>query len=152
MTKLLIRGLEVLVDDEDVAFVTQHKWYVAKRNYLFRYIGHSSNFKYLHHELLGATRHSHVDHINHNTLDNQRANLRICSISQNAMNRNKRPNTSSRFKGVSFYKRYKKWKARVKIDETEIWLGYFNDEINAAKAYNEAAKKYFGEFAQLNNI
>jgi len=68
------------------------------------------------------------------------------------MNRNKRPNTSSRFKGVSFYKRYKKWKARVKIDETEIWLGYFNDEINAAKAYNEAAKKYFGEFAQLNNI
>jgi hypothetical protein len=103
-----------------------------------------------------------VDHINGDPLDNRKENLRIVTNQQNSWNSrgaksfNGKP-TSSRFKGVSRkickYKgkpRYKYWVAKIGVDGTDVTLGHFKDEEEAAKAYDEAAKKYFGEYARLN--
>lgn len=68
------------------------------------------------------------------------------------MNRKKNKNDSSKFKGVSWHKRNKKWAVRIQKDKIRTHLGYFNSEIEAAKCYNRAAKDLFGEFANLNKI
>ncbi|MGD9110451.1 MAG: AP2 domain-containing protein [Phycisphaerales bacterium] len=92
-----------------------------------------------------------VDHINCNALDNRRANLRIVTRMQNAKNRSKsKKKCSSIYKGVSWNKSSKKWCALIRANHKPIYLGYFDDEIEAAKAYDAAAKKYHKEFACLN--
>lgn len=91
-----------------------------------------------------------IDHKNGNTLDHRRTNLRITNHQCNTFNSKSRPGTSS-FKGVcADHRRPKKWRATITIDGQQKWLGYFNNEIDAAKAYDEAAKQLFGEFARLN--
>lgn len=93
-----------------------------------------------------------VDHINGNTLDNRKENLRIVTHSQNTKNRTKSKNKTSKFKGVNFCKRSKKWRVRIKVEYKSINLGYYTNEIEAAIAYNKAAKKYFGKYAKPNVI
>jgi hypothetical protein len=105
---------------------------------------------YLHREIMNAPEGLLVDHINSDTLDNRRANLRLATHSQNSCNRPKKSNTSSRFIGVSFLKSRKRWRAAIRHHGKRIFLGYFDSEIEAGKAYDEAAKKYHGEFARLN--
>lgn len=87
------------------------------------------------------------DHINGNKLDNRRCNLRICTPHQNNLNR---PNVTGKYKGVYWCKRLKKWMAQIMIGERNKYVGSFPNEEEAAFAYNEAAKKYHGEFARLN--
>ncbi len=93
-----------------------------------------------------------VDHINHNGLDNRKANLRLATRTQNNCNRRKhnRNKCHSRFKGVSWHKHRKRWSAQINIYRKRKSLGYFEDETEAAKAYDKAAKKYHKEFAYLN--
>jgi hypothetical protein len=92
-----------------------------------------------------------VDHINTDSLDNRRANLRLATHSQNSCNsRRDKSNTYSRFRGVSFSKRKQKWFAAIRANGRKLWLGYFDNELDAAKAYDMAARKYHGEFAVLN--
>lgn len=101
-----------------------------------------------------------VDHINHDTLDNRRLNLRIVSCHQNCMNRRKATdkNYTSKFKGVSFLPVYKgkkfpkPFRAFGKINGVKKSLGYFSTEEEAAKAYNTFASSTYGEFAMLNTI
>ncbi len=94
-----------------------------------------------------------VDHINGNGLDNREYNLRICNSSQNKMNRKKQKRkTSSIYKGVSWNRPNKKWTAQLKYKRKKIHLGCFKNEVDAAITYNEAAIKYFGEFANLNKV
>ncbi|SRR6266436_2675524 len=93
-----------------------------------------------------------VDHINHNLYDNTNENLRIATPSQNNINKNKRLGCSSKYKGVSWSQVLGKWKAGIKVRGKQIHLGYFDIEEDAAKVYNVAALKYFGEFAFLNII
>ncbi len=93
-----------------------------------------------------------MDHANHDQLDNQRANLRRCTNSQNMANRRKQPGCSSRFKGVHWYKRVGKWRANIEVDGRKYALGYFDDEIEAARAYNVAAIEHFKEFALPNSV
>ena len=92
-----------------------------------------------------------VDHRNGDGLDNRRDNLRLATHSENMMNRPKiKSPTTSRFVGVYFDKARRLWVARIHLNGKCIWLGRFATEIEAAKAYDEAAKKYHGEFARLN--
>jgi hypothetical protein len=94
-----------------------------------------------------------VDHINGDTLDNRRENLRVCTRKENNQNCNKRGTLpKSKYKGVVWVKKVGKWKAQIKSDKKTIYLGYFKDELLAAKAYNSAAILYFGEFARQNKI
>lgn len=78
--------------------------------------------------------------------------IREATNAQNQANKKKKANCSSKYKGVSYYSQHKKFKAGIMVDGDTIHLGYFIDELEAAKAYNEAALKYFGEFALLNGL
>ena len=89
-------------------------------------------------------------HRNHNGLDDRRANLRICTYTQNAQNQLPAKNLSSKYKGVSRFRRDKKWQVSIKNNGKLIFLGHFNNEVEAAKAYDKAAKRIFGEFAFCN--
>lgn len=99
--------------------------------------------------LLGVEK---IDHRDGDGLNNQRHNLRPATTRQNGQNRRKVAAASSAFKGVSFHLRDRKWQARIKVSAARIQLGYFESEADAARAYNAAALKYFGEFASLNVI
>jgi len=106
---------------------------------------------YLHRVIMNAPKGLLVDHRNNNGLDNRRENLRLATHSQNMINRPKtKSKTTSRFVGVYFQKNRGKWAARINYQKNQIWLGRFDNEIDAAKAYDAAAKKYHGEFARLN--
>ena len=92
-----------------------------------------------------------VDHINHNGLDNRKKNLRIVTPQQNTWNaRPFKDQGKSKYKGVSWEKKYKKWKANICIENKLKHIGYFDNEKEAAEAYDTAAKKHRGEYAFLN--
>ena len=92
-----------------------------------------------------------VDHINHNGLDNRKANLRPPTPTDNARYaRYPKINTSSEYRGVWYNKQTKKWRANIFVNRKRKHLGYFKNEIDAAHAYDEAAKLYYGDFAILN--
>jgi len=107
----------------------------------------------MHRIIMDAEKGEEIDHRDGNGLNNQRCNLRLCTHRQNLMNRRKtHKRCSSKFRGVSWEKRSGKWCAQIMIHYRHIHLGYFDDEVLAALAYNEAATKHFGEFAHLNEI
>lgn len=94
----------------------------------------------------------HVDHINNIKTDNAWVNLRTSTHQQNMMNRKIQLNNTSGYKGVYFDKRCSKWHVRLGLNNKRISLGYFNCKHEAAKVYNKAALKYFGEFSYLNDV
>lgn len=147
----LSKGKFAIVDDEDFENVNQYKWYFehgyARRDYKIS----NKRFRiYMHNFLSETPKGFHTDHINGNSLDNRRENLRVCSASQNCMNSKKNKKASSKYKGVSFFKRDQNWMASITLNRKDIYLGYFDREEDAAQAYNFAAMKHFGEYARLN--
>jgi len=113
--------------------------------------GKKETLIYMHQEIIEVPEGMVVDHINHDGMDNRGANLRPATYSQNLYHRKKRSGAMySKYKGVHWHKLHRKWLARITFKKKTIHLGYFTDEIDAAKAYDEAAKKYHGEFASLN--
>ena len=94
----------------------------------------------------------YIDHINCVRDDNRWENLREANRSQNNSNVKPRKNSLSKYKGVSWHKKNASWRARISVNNNSIALGYFSSELEAAKAYNEAAKKYHGEYAYLNSL
>lgn len=112
-------------------------------------------YTYIHRHLaetfIGNTDGKIIDHIDGNKLNNNLQNLRICTIQENVRNQKARYGFS-KYKGVHFNKRDKRWAARICVDRKRMWLGYFKDEKDAALAYNKAAKLHFKEFADLNKV
>lgn len=92
----------------------------------------------------------HSDHINGNRLDNRRENLRVCTQGENNRNKAKYRNKSSQYKGVSWDSTNKSWYAQIIINKKHYSLGHYRNELEAAKAYDEGAKKHHGEFARIN--
>jgi hypothetical protein len=156
----LTKGFIALVDDADYERVSAHKWralvdrrrgkvYAVRKT---RGPHHSRRSVYLHREILNVTDPNvKVDHRNGDGLDNRRENLRACSTAQNNMNSGKRRDAqSSRYKGVCWHKRYGKFQAEIKLNGRSKYLGMFTDQIEAALAYDAAAREHFGEFACTN--
>ena len=105
----------------------------------------------MHRQILNAPHFLLVDHINRNGLDNRKANLRTATYTQNSRNRQKtNKNTWSKYKGVTFDYRRKKWLARIVVNRKKRHLGSFNNELDAGRAYDRAAGELYGEFAVLN--
>ena len=94
-----------------------------------------------------------VDHIDGDPTNNRRSNLRNCTQHQNSMNSRKRKNdASSKYKGVSWDKGRKKWRAYINLMRKQLFLGRFDNELEAARAYNDKAVELYGEFAHLNKF
>lgn len=91
-----------------------------------------------------------IDHINNNSLDNRKSNLRLCTKRENSLNCIKRVKGTSLYKGVHYEEGRKKYTAQIMVNRKHIFLGRFKTEDQAAMAYNIAALKYFGEFARPN--
>lgn len=152
----LTQGKVALVDDKDYKMVAQRKWSALKpkgNGRAWYAIARQGAGKILMHRfILGLTGKKQVDHKNGDGLDNRRCNMRICSNGQNQHNRMGQ-GKKSKFKGVKKEQRQKDtWGARIKTNGKAIWLGTFRDEKQAAKAYDTAALKYFGEFALTNKM
>lgn len=151
----LSQGKVAIVDDADFAELSRSKWFVTANGYAIRNI-RTGLLKYtnetMHRVIMNPPAGMDVDHINGNKLDNRRANLRICTRSQNLRNSAAHSDNASGFKGVSWFKPAQRWKARIWVDNKEKHLGYFDTPEAAALAYNEAAKKYHGEYARLNEV
>lgn len=105
---------------------------------------------YLHREILDAATGSVVDHVNGDTLDCRRSNLRLTTPTGNARNRRADRTSTSSFIGVSWDARNRKWIAQIKYDGRNRFLGRFADEAEAARAYDTAAREHFGEHARPN--
>lgn len=163
----LTQGKVALIDDDDLALIEPYRWYARRQRsraeiwYAMTNVprtgtqGGRGNLTTLmmHRLLLGATDRSvQVDHRDHDGLNNQRANLRRATPSQNMANQRKRSRpTSSRYKGVYWSNTYGCWIAEITGPTGKKHLGRHPTEVGAAKAYDLAAADLFGEFAHLNN-
>lgn len=155
MTQLipLTRGAVARVDDADYArLVAVGSWSLSHKGYAVHWYTDPTTGKqhalYMHRFIMTAPPHLHVDHINHNRLDNQRNNLRFATHSQdNANRRTLRTNTSG-YTGVNRNRGH--WEARIRYQRQRIYLGSFADPERAALAYDAAARLLFAEFARPN--
>ena len=152
----LTQGKIALVDDEDFRHLSQWQWFAVHRNRSFHAARNvwregQRTTLYMHQLLVNVPLGMMTDHIDGNGLNNQRANLRACTPSQNTANTAKYSMlTSSQYRGVYWRGDIRKWHAQVRRDGKYFHLGHFRHEREAALAYNEAALEHFGGFAMLN--
>jgi hypothetical protein len=144
---------EILVDAEDYPRLVAFEWRLlevgstrAKR------AARTTDDAYLHRIVMDAPRGMLVDHRFHNTLDNRRSRMRLCTVGENNLNSPGRKKRTSRFRGVFWDTKQGKWKVHPGRRDGRVFLGHFTDEVAAARAYNEFAKECYGSFAYLNPV
>lgn len=148
----LTRGMVALVDDEDFEYLNQWKWRAIPNNKTFysqrdvQVNNHRFSIK-MHRLIMNTPDSMEVDHIDHNGLNNQKSNLRNCTRNENM--RNKITWGKSKYKGVC-HLRNNKFLAHIRLSGKLNHLGTFLNEEDAARAYDRAALKYYGEFAHIN--
>lgn len=155
----LTQGKAAIIDKEDAELVQQFKWH-ARYNPSTRSFNAGAKLKgrvvLLHRLVMKAPKGMVVDHINHDTLDNRKKNLRVCTHAENMKNKKISVRQKSGFKGVFIHpetsRRRMHYEAKIKVNGKVKYLGFFKDKLEAARAYNKAASMYHGEFALLNNI
>jgi hypothetical protein len=147
----LTRGKFALVDAEDYYRLLQYKWQaMLGRTTIYATGRADGKATKMHRLIMDAPDHLVVDHIDHNGLNNCKSNLRLCTSAQNSRNMFSSNGSTSRYKGVCWLKREKKWDAKIRLNGKIYNLGYFTDEIAAAKAYDKKAMELHQEFACLN--
>jgi len=158
MSKLipLTQNKFAIVDDNDFERLNQWKWYAVQEKhtwYAVRAIWNNGRAITIpmHRDILNSPNGMETDHKDHNGLNNCRYNLRLASRMQNQHNRESHCGTS-KYKGVSWHKRDKKWQSQIRVNRKLVHLGCFDNEIEAAKVYNIKATELFGEFAYVNNL
>lgn len=143
-----------LVDDEDFDMVSRHNWYLGRSGYPETRFLKSEGGKLvrMHWMIMGKGEDMFTDHINMDGCDNRRENLRRVTKSQNMMNRGAPRTNTSGYKGVIWCNFTGKWLARIAANKKTVHLGRYPSKKEAARAYNEGAKIYHGEYARLNEI
>lgn len=155
----LTQGQFAKVDDADYEWLMQFRWYAIRLSgssgfYARRNMAEPRESFYMHREIVGLLKgdKTQVDHRNHDTLDNQRSNVRRSTPGQNCFNSRIRSDNVSGFKGVSWNKANRVWESYIRVDKRRLFLGYHADAVTAARIYNAAALKHFGEFAFVNQL
>jgi aspartate carbamoyltransferase regulatory subunit len=140
-----VKDLEVLVDENNWHELSNISWSISSDGYIF-----NSKEGKMHRYIMKAKNGEIIDHINNKRYDNRNCNLRIASSGLNNHNSTKSKNSSSKYFGVCFNKKDKKWMSRITYNGKTHYIGSFKDEIGAAKAYNAKAIFYYKENANLN--
>ena len=143
MAKIKLKdSVFAIVDDEDFDFLNQWKWHLLgkKSRYAFRNVViDGKRKKILMHRFVNKTPEGfETDHINHNSLDNRKSNLRTVTKSQNQQSRRRNKKGSSKYKGVYWHKQHKKWCASIQVNKSRKHLGLFSSQEDAALAYQSA--------------
>jgi hypothetical protein len=141
-----------IVDQDDYQKLAGYPWqlFENKSGNLYAIRFDNGRFIKMHRVIMNAPPGKIVDHRNHEGLDNTKRNLRFATISQNNCNINRTKKGSSKYRGVHLVKNTGKFRAVINYNKIYKHLGYFDNEQDAARAYDEAAKKYHGDFAMLN--
>lgn len=156
----LTKGQRMKVDDEDYDLLNQWDWQAAFDSHTETFYAirtDRSNPKKrrtirVHRFIMNTPKGMYTDHKDGDTLNNQKSNLRICTNSQNQMNKGSNFNSTSKFKGVSWNKDHNKWSVEIGFKKKNYYLGTFESEKEAAKIYNQKAKELCREFARLNSV
>lgn len=150
----LTQGKVALVDDEDFEELSKYRWHYERVWHGEEYARCSvGKRKTMHQMIMRTPVGMQTDHRDHNGLNNQKSNLRICTVSENQSNRLKQQGRySSDYLGVTWRSKEQKWVAQIRTGGRLQNLGFFVGEAEAAAAYNEAAQRLHGEFARLNQI
>lgn len=153
----LTHGMAAIVDEADYDFLNRFLWFAMKRGrtyyaYTKRRLPDGKRINLVMHRVILDINDPRivVDHKDHNGLNNTRANIRACTIKENFLNRS--AVGKSKYLGVDWQPKRRKWRARISIDGKRVTLGDFDTEIRAAMAYNDAAISLHKEFASLNTF
>jgi hypothetical protein len=144
------KGEEFYFDLEDYDLIKDYCWYKDGNGYIKSRVK-NKNISALHRMIMNSPNDKFIDHINHNIVDNRKKNLRIVTSSQNQCNKKIGRNNKSGHKGVNWSKRYNRWIAKIKINNTLIWLGSFSNIEDAIKIREEAEERYHGEYRYKND-
>jgi hypothetical protein len=153
----LTQGKVAIVDDDDFEWLSQWKWYCCQ-GYAVRNSPTDPNGKRgtirMHREINHTPTGMETDHLNGNRLDDRKSNLRTCTTQENRQNFGIKRNNTSGYKGVSkdgkFRGTGKQWRARIRINKKETVIGFFSDPVEAAHAWDDAARKYYGNCIRTN--
>ncbi len=143
----LTKGLHAIVDESEIGWASRYAWQALVippgRVYAVRREVRDGvpHFIYMHREIFGASGKAIIDHIDQNTLNNCRCNLRSVTKAQNGQNRGKQKNNKSGYKGVSWNRQKKRWSATIVFKQKQIRLGFFENPKDAARAYNAKARE-----------
>lgn len=149
----LSQGKVAIVDDGDYEYLLSFNWFLTPSGYACRnkLKAEGEGTVYMAKEIMAAGPDKRIDHIDRNKLNNQKANLRECTVAENAQNQGARGGTSA-YKGVSWSKPHRKWRVQITARRKSMHIALFDSEEDAATVYNVAAQIFHGPFAFLNEI
>ena len=152
MAVLLVKDVEIKIDDADLELVSRYKWRKSTngRPITNVKIDGKKKTKLIHQVIVGDIFGMVIDHINGDFRDNRRSNLRHVTLQQNQWNKKCGKLSHTGIKGVGFCKQTKKWRVSMRIDGSYKTIGRYDCIGIAMKKYSECAKKYHGEYARVN--